>query len=468
MQIWLVVKKFEKIEEAKICVNEYTLLVGPNNCGKTYLMQLVDGVNDAWNVLIDDAVIKTLNTQRVKEYGKYTLSNDNVEEFLETVNKNLSKEKEKIVKDTFGKKIPIDDLYIDLKLESNESYEICYAENASKIWNDLKLMEGGKQLTRLTKGVHIFSIGVMVQIKKDKDTSTIVWGGINISQKGSDYAIVGIRELLQYESLFMPSSRSGLMILYREFFAKKTDEAMTFHMTKDGVTSNDAEIDNSMNLTRPMYRFLRFLQTYIENEETKKKMFEELKFFDERIIDGHILTKMQQGFAYEENESGEVVPMYLASAMINEVAPIFLSLTSMENYERLTIDEVEASLHPEKQRELVRFLNRIYNKGTRLIISTHSDTFVSRLNNLVKLSDYISCSDAEEVYKKFDISKNDLISSKELFVYEFISQKNGRSIVKERKFNKGTGYQFDLFTGSAMKIYDEAVKLEAIITHEQN
>ena len=50
MKIWIGVENFAKIKTAKVCTNKYALLVGPNNCGKTYLMQLIDGVNDSWKI----------------------------------------------------------------------------------------------------------------------------------------------------------------------------------------------------------------------------------------------------------------------------------------------------------------------------------------------------------------------------------------------------------------------------------
>ena len=56
----------------------------------------------------------------------------------------------------------------------------------------------------------------------------------------------------------------------------------------------------------------------------------------------------------------------------------------------------------------------------------------------------------------------DLIDTNNLFVYEFVNQSNGKSIVREIKPDKKLGYQFDLFTRSAIKIYEEAVKLGEI------
>ena len=60
MRIWFEVKNFARIKEAKVCVNKYSVLVGPNNCGKTFLMQLIEGINSYWNKLIDDYAMNTL------------------------------------------------------------------------------------------------------------------------------------------------------------------------------------------------------------------------------------------------------------------------------------------------------------------------------------------------------------------------------------------------------------------------
>ena len=150
--------------------------------------------------------------------------------------------------------------------------------------------------------------------------------------------------------------------------------------------------------------------------------------------------------------------MYLASSMINEVAPLVLAITSKRMFKRLIIDEAEASLHPQKQLELVRFFNRLNNNGMKLIISTHSDTFVSKLNNLYLLSEMVKIN-GEDILKQFELEKEDLISAENLYVYEVVNKSNGKSVVNEINADKNTGYRFDLFTRSAIHIYEEATKL---------
>ena len=184
-----------------------------------------------------------------------------------------------------------------------------------------------------------------------------------------------------------------------------------------------------------------------------------MDFFEDKIIEGHVNVSKQGKFSYYAKGDRQLVPMYLASAMVNEVAPLVLALTSERRYEMLIIDEVEASLHPQKQLKLVRFLNRINNKGIRLILSTHSDAFVSKLNNLFLLSEQFKNSKDDEIKRRFHIEEEDLTSTDKIFVYEFVFHENGKSIVKEIIPDPKMGYKFDLFTKSAMDLYDEALRL---------
>ena len=458
MQIWVTINNFAKIEYAKACVNKFTLLVGPNNCGKTFLMQLIEGINDYWNILIDESVMNTLLIDDLPEYKGYELSKYNLDEFLNKLNNNIYKQKENIISEIFKREIPIQNLSVDIQLEENEEYLMYHIDKIQAL-DQLPKNVGNLPnfISAVMLGHENTAIECMIKKTYDKPNGEFAEAIIGPRLK---YCESNMVNLLQKGSLFMPASRSGLMMLYREYFANKTDDNIL-------VQTNTQRTENvgTTNLTTPVYRFLRFLQTYTEDERIKKKFEKELEFYDNNIIEGHINAKTQQGLAYNAN-SGEAVPMYLASAMVNEVAPIYLATTSTSFYDRFIIDEIEASLHPEKQMELVRFLNRLYNKGKSFVISTHSDTFVSRINNLSILAEYVGKTKDTEAVSKFGIEMEDMVSQKDLFVYEVIKKNNGKSEVKERKFNEKLGYQFDLFTNTALKLYDEAVKLGDIVNHE--
>lgn len=462
MQIWLEVKNFAKIKEAKVCVNKYAVFVGPNNCGKTFLMQLIEGINGYWNKLIDDSAVNSLFYEESDNSRIFKINSTTLSEFTKVINQNIKYELQNIVLETFEKSISIDELIIEIELDSNEEYIIYNGKGAESIGPLMRRTQEGQNdnILEILDNMNGQTLFCLMNKKNIKDNSEVLWAlsmGSDCIELVATKRLVGM--LLRIDSLYMPASRNGLMLLYREFFAHKTDSLLSFQ--RSGGTMQEQE-SGLLNLTKPMYNFLRFLQTYSLDEKQMEHFQKEIQFYNEKIIDGHITTDGQNGFQYSNRLGMENVPMYLTSSMINEVAPLFLAMTSKNNYERFIIDEVEASLHPEKQRELVRLLNRLYNSGRKFIISTHSDTFVNKLNNLAILSNYVHNNDDENVLNQFEVDKTDLIKIDDLYVYEFVRTENGQCEVHEKVFNSKYGYQFDLFTQSALTIYNEAVKLEEL------
>lgn len=102
------------------------------------------------------------------------------------------------------------------------------------------------------------------------------------------------------------------------------------------------------------------------------------------------------------------------------------------------------------------------NAGMHIIISSHSDTMASRLNNLFMLSrlnwgraDYKMLSELELM--KADLLRPDMKAS----VYEFQNGKQGNTAVEELEFMSHPlmGYDFQLFGQNLNKLYDEADRI---------
>lgn len=455
MHIWIGVENFAKIESAKVCINNYTILVGPNNSGKTFLMQLVQGISNKLAYLVDGTLMNSLLVNETEGCSEYSINSANITEIVSHINAKLELEKEKIVKEIFGKDIPIEKLYVDILLEEGTVYSLSFF--------DLSKKDALKNVTEKFEpmSVDFFSkleTGVLCAVRKgnsdEPQMKTMSLQGIFSNDEVRLFKSV-LNSIVESQSLFLPASRTGLLLLYREFFANKTDNEISFTVKENELVEKK---ENYANLTKPLYEFLRFLQTYSEREEKREQFKEELSFFEEYLIEGHVSIDKQGILSYNSKDENNRVPMYLASSMIKEVTPFVLAITSQYSYDRLVVDEVEASLHPQKQLELVRFLNRLNNRGMQLIVSTHSDTFVSKVNNLYILSELVK-KNGYEILEQFGLEKEDLISPEKLFVYEFVKQSNGKSIVKEIIGNERMGYQFDLFTASALHLYEEATKL---------
>lgn len=467
MLIFLGVENFAKIENAKICINNYTLLVGPNNSGKTYLMQLIQGINERLAGLIDEEGVRILYQE--KEFGvkyhDYVISQYNIEQFVTHLNRKLEEKKEEIIREIFGKNVPIKRLYVDIVLDSEESYEIVLASKINDVirmkdsihsvnwefWEYVAASQEDSRVCILLKGD---------ALQKERRLRLVI-----VSSDNEIHIIKSVmKNIFVGESLFLPASRTGILLLYREFFANKVDDMISYQVKENQFIENKSNLGG---LTQPVYQFLRFLQTYSENEERKKYYKEEIEFFEKSLIEGHINVNKQNGYLYVSEKDDISVPMYLASSMINEIAPLILALTDREMYECLLVDEIEASLHPKKQLELVKFLNRLNNKGIRLILSTHSDTFASKINNLYVLSNYMKQYNSDEIIKKLGMEKEDLVNPDSLFVYEFVFQKDGKSVVREINGDSSAGFQFDLFTDSAMHLYNEALEIGEVLQNDK-
>ena len=78
-------------------------------------------------------------------------------------------------------------------------------------------------------------------------------------------------------------------------------------------------------------------------------------------------------------------PMARTSSMLSELAPLLLVLRSHYFVDHLTIDEPEAHLHPAMQMRVASFLAKLVNNGGRIVLTTHSDFFVTQFNNMMRV-----------------------------------------------------------------------------------
>ncbi len=473
MELWLGVENFAKIQSAKVCINKYSILVGPNNSGKTFLMQLIQGMDKNWESLLNGEPVEIVlsskeSTVQVSDESAdrneiYRLDAHYMELFIDAINKNLFKEKENIVKRIFGREISIGNLFIEFTPDEHCDYlieSVCTPEQ-------LKTKSGtvddqieailNRALSEFSNKVTIYLLSRYNHETKEKN---FIYARISTDTDSSVSANC-FKPLLSWffwiNSLFLPASRTGLLMLYKDFFANKADLSMGFRIGVSPLNGNERE---NRELTLPVYEFIRFLQTFSEDEKHTKMWKNELLFFEQNVIEGHITASQQGNFLYSPQDEKRDIPLFLASSMVNEVAPIGLALISHGNHRQFIIDEIEASLHPGKQTELVRFLNRIRNRGISLILSTHSDTFVSRLNNLYIISANYPEHFTPDMLQKLGLEKEDLIDIKGLFVYEFVRQANGKSFVKQVRGDSKKGFVFDLFTGTAMKLFNESTIIE--------
>ena len=93
-------------------------------------------------------------------------------------------------------------------------------------------------------------------------------------------------------------------------------------------------------------------------------------------------------FAYCPSGWKEELPLMRASSMVSELAPIVLYLRHIVRPgDVLIIEEPEAHLHPAMQTAFAREIARLVRSGVRIVMTTHSEWFLEKIGNLVRLSE---------------------------------------------------------------------------------
>lgn len=451
----ITIEEFGKIKHARINLGDYNIFVGENNSGKTFTMQLIYGILE---FLTSEIGFNNLNKDIIElidlsDEFPVEITESNYRVIENYINECLDKNKEMIVNNIFKKDIPLKKIRVELN-NFNSTYTVKQI-TPSEMYE--KFDE--KSTEKLSQAI-CFSV--------NSNTKTIAKYGIHSQtlQHSKNYIADIIRvilcDYLQMRKLarnsenvfFLPASRSGLMLVYKHFFEKEKK--------KDNIIIDNLEQDyyseNEYGLTKPVYDFMSFLQTYETSEPKTKENIELINFINENLIKGS-LRRSGNSMLYTPNNSDIMVPAYLSSSMINEISPVMQLLTSINNYKYIFYDEIETCQHPLTQIQMSRLLVRMVNAGYKMIVSTHSDTMAAAINNTIMLS---FTSNKEEKAIKIGYNSNDFLNTQNIHAYHFVNTESGTVVEElENYLDMGIGFNFDSFSQSNKKIfYDAQIILE--------
>lgn len=466
MEIYINVKNFGKIKSARVNIDNFTVFVGNNNSGKTQLMELIYAI-----IKKSSEMSPEVEVSRDEKIDVVHIGHKVIEDLNEWLNKYLRDNINKIIEETFNSNIPIEEVSMEFK-NIDRTYDIYFLTDRTIEYLLANQMIEQEILEEMISNKEKY-YGSFVLKKEDNgnmkgNISSRYSQGIplewakRIELGGVLADIMGGRKSNSYNVLFLPASRMGLMLLYKYYFEsnKKEQEEFVYEIDED-----------SKGLTKPVADFLSFLLRHIYTLRRAKENNELLEFIFTNLIDGRI-KEQGETTTYTPRGNEKEIPIFVASSMVNEVVPIIKALTDIRKIDFIFYDEVETSMHPLKQIEMVKLLNRLNNKGIRLLVSTHSDTMATKINNLLLLSqqDFTSRK-MKDTLEKMGIypEKGDLIDSSKIHVYQFVNDTDGKSMVEELEFKKVpcTGYDFSLFNDSTMSLFEEA-KIAMGMNNEKN
>ncbi len=474
MEITIGVVNFGKIESAEITLGDFTVFVGDNNSGKTFMMQLIYGVflkMSRMSVTCDGMI-------RTGDYGEYGA--EWVQAWENQINNYLEQNKEQIVTEIFCSPVNIEKLYVRFS-EPGDKYICQFRDWEYEEYDNVPGKTGRKEAVvekRIGKVAEIHAVslddgksreGVKLHFSyhMSRGSQDLLWNHVAQWITGD---LLGWENYGWKSLLFLPASRTGLLLLYKYFFSEKDKRQIEENnlllayvrelqgVDLRGIGLQDmGQQQNDLGLSAPVYDFLQFLLRYTPNSSVSAANRELLQFIEKNMLEGRVKQAGDDTF-YFPKQSKEPVPLYLASSLVNEMTPLVKALSGARDYKYIFYDEVETCLHPLKQSDMARLLFRLVNSGRKMVVSTHSDTMAAKINNLLLLSCSPEDSVREKKLRKLKLKDSDLLHSQKVHAYQFVNNKNGTSTAKELEFRVSpfVGYEFALFEDNLDRLFRES------------
>ncbi|MEI0558941.1 AAA family ATPase [Brachyspira intermedia] len=447
----LYVKNFAKVKEAKIELSPFTLFIGDNNSGKSYLMTLVYGLMRYTEKIINIIFKDEKNIEELDEYKRLKsiienyinnldfnkeveLSSEEVEIFIELFNVLLNKYSNEVINYIFNSDNEIELENIKLEFYDMEIKFRVKKENEFKDDEEYNIFTIANYYGDRTSIVYNYSNYVIFVSKR------LVYFIVN-NYLNNRY-IIG-DEL----KTFLPVSRTG-------FLLSRNDISSSARAAK---FDRYAEQNNEY-LSRPIMDFLDNFDELSKQkndiEHMTKKLYLMLDFIEKNMIFGKIMINEETKNIYYKPDNTELeFQMYLSSAVVTELTPLYLFLKYGFIKRKLLMEEPEISLHPQLQQQLTRLFIKLINSGVNVMITTHSDTIIQHINNMIKLNNNKE-DIKKELMKKYNYDEDDLISEDKVRMYQFDIKEDGFTEVTEIKGSK-YGFQAPTFHKYLMQSSEE-------------
>ncbi|MBZ0184472.1 MAG: DUF3696 domain-containing protein [Melioribacteraceae bacterium] len=193
------------------------------------------------------------------------------------------------------------------------------------------------------------------------------------------------------------------------------------------------------DLYKSLFRSLEIKDSWFEKDKPIEKLGKILR--ELKLADDIIISDSQGSYALYAKQGKSKINIADESSGFRQLFPILLSLVVSKN---LLIEQPELHLHPKLQADLMKVIAANRSKNKKIIIETHSEHILRKLQILV----------AKNEIKKEDVA-----------IYYFDKQ-NGKTKVKEIKLNDNGFFAEPLPEG----FFDESYNLteELLLGSKQN
>ncbi len=217
------------------------------------------------------------------------------------------------------------------------------------------------------------------------------------------------------DCIYIPAARTGLVLALGSLVSDSLGGLAAARQFKPQTT-----------LPLPTVRFLQYLSRTTDHPTNFSTT---AAFLEDSVLKGKIKVEKGDGtrtpdYFFARDNFGQL-PLYVTSSMVTELAPIIIAMRQNHG-SYFIIEEPEAHLHLSGQRQMARAIVRLVNSGAKVVLTTHSDTFLQQLNLSIALGANLKA--FRQFSQTYGYERVDTLAPGNARCYEFLNNGSGTII----------------------------------------
>lgn len=231
------------------------------------------------------------------------------------------------------------------------------------------------------------------------------------------YAFFGGNVRIFDSLMYIPAARTGLMFGLHNFAQQGLDNGLL----------NENELDYTNLLTAPLTDFIVQAHRFpLLNKLSRQSQNTDLDI--NNLLGGKISIDKSFRYKFIPNSLNKEIPLSATSSLVTEVSALAIFRHQVGKGSFVIFEEPEAHLHLSAQREMAKLIVKMINQGCHMLITTHSDTFLQQLNNLIMLNKLSE--NNPDILQEFNIEQDETIAGEKVSVYDFQYQNDDKTVAK--------------------------------------